>query len=226
MPEAEQERLHAVWRRHDRIDLREGLVAYPRYHGTLQDLARHYGVPPPHVVAAFVALSPNNDYMGNLRSTVTLLEGRHAGAAVTACPVTTYNACRDRAWRFLHGEDFLGITKGFKTRSFYRNILDPLDPDPVTIDGHMINMVRGERQTMINVARSHRPSAYEHIAADVRAVAGEVGLIPCQLQAVLWFTWKRIHNIRFQPQLDLFTGDNVWGTIAAAGTIQPFALCT
>lgn len=218
------ENIIKVYDRVDAIDREEGLVAYPRYHESLDYYAKKYRVPLPNVIGAFSALSPNNDYMGNMRSLVTLLEGRRWGAEVEDCTVSTYKACRWRAWQFLHGLDFLKTTKGPKTRSFYQNILDPSDPEPVTIDGHMACISIGKRMTMKEVVRAR--FKYSDLAADFIAAARHVGVLPNQLQAMLWFTWKRIHNVVYQPQLDLFRENNQWGTLVDPAAIRPFPIKT
>lgn len=216
------ENILRVYERVDAIDREEGMAAYPRYRESLSYYSLHYGVPLPAVVAAFAALSPNNDYMGNLRSLVTLLEGRRRGAIVEACTVSTYKACRNRAWEFLNGVDFLAVTKGPKTRAFYQNILDPLDPVPVTIDGHMACIYIGKRMTMKEVVRAR--FKYRLVADEFRLAATHVGLLPNQLQAMLWFTWKRINNVIYTPQLDVFAGDNQWGTRIDPARVRPFPI--
>lgn len=196
--------LRAVLDRADPLDIAEGMGAYARYQGVLTRLSKRYGVPLPRVVGAFSALSPNNDYHGNLRSTVSALDGYARGIPDAEIVVSTYRACLSRALRALRGEPFLSFTKGPKTRAFYLNVLDPYNPVPVTIDGHMVGAWFGERLRMVDAVR--RRWRYEEIADGVRLLARERGILPNQAQAILWHTWKRIHNVKFQSQLSLFPG--------------------
>src|ERR1041385_5696854 len=124
----------------DAIDYREGLQAYANYHKTCKDLADYYGYSLEVAAAVFVALSPNNDYIKNLRSAATLLKGHKLGMDVEALTVTSYKACKYRAWRVLNGENFLDFTGGKKTRNFYMSVVDPAHPSAITIDGHMVNI--------------------------------------------------------------------------------------
>lgn len=211
-----------VYRQADEIDRWEGSVAYLRYNATLTALARRYDTPLPRVVGAFAALSPNNDYMGNLRSLVTLLEGMRLGAREEDCTVSTYKACRHRAWGFLHGADFLASTRGPKTRNFYQNILRPRDPEPVTIDGHAVCAAIGKRMRMVEVVRTR--FKYEEVAQSYREAAARVGLLPNQLQATVWFTWKRIHQVVYTPQLNAFMAGNQWGSLLDPTTLRPFPI--
>jgi hypothetical protein len=189
----------------DLVDREEGMQAYPRYRVTLYRFALHYGLPLDSVVGAFVALSPNNDYWGNLRSLNTLCEGMAQGEhAADNLTVSTYGACKRRAWSALQGTPFLDFTKGPKTRAFFQNIMDPTDRWPVTVDGHMVGVWFNRRLTMKEaVATRFR---YEEVANGVRLVAYERALVANQVQAMCWFAWKRLNNVVYDPQLDLLRG--------------------
>jgi hypothetical protein len=206
----------------DSIDREEGLLAYPRYRLTLERFATHYGVPLAGTVGAFVALSPNNDYAGNLRSLATLLWGFQQGISPERLSVSTYSACKRRAWSYINGIDFLSDAKGPKTRAFYQNILDPTNPEPVTVDGHMVGVWEGRRMTMKEATTSR--FRYADVAQGVRDVAAELALVPCQAQAICWFTWKRIHAVVYSPQLSLFRGGDQWGNDVDPREIRPFRL--
>jgi len=204
----------------DDIDWREGMVAYPRYRDTMQRLGDHYGYSLSSTTAAFCALSPNNDYWGNLRSLVTLMRGRNLGADPEDLIVSTYNQCKFRAWKYLNGDDFLAATRGPKTRAFYQNILKPSDPAPVTVDGHMYSIWVGERMTMVDAVR--RRIKYEIVADGIRVVARHMGVIPNQLQSMLWFTWKRVNGIKYKPQMGLFYGEDQWRLVVDPSEVECF----
>ena len=206
-----RQNIERVFAQVDDTDYKAGRVAYANYNKTLRMMASAYGTGFVQTVAAFVALSPNNDYMGNIRSLKTLIIGWKAGNRIEDLSISTYNACKIRAWAYLRGErDFLMDTRGPKTRAFYHNILAPTDTKHVTIDGHMMNIYIGEVRPLVEVARIRIP--YDKISAEFKIVARKNGLIPSQLQAMLWFTWKRINKIVYSPQLALFNADDDrWG---------------
>ncbi len=188
------------------VDVQEGKVAYYRY---LEVCHRVSGYFPEYtleqIVAVFVALSPNNDYKGNLKSTLAVLTGHRRKMDPKSITTSTYGHCRDRAYSYLDGVSFLETSKGKKIRAFYRNILNPLDPEPVTIDGHAFNAWRNEVTTMKDVATRMNGSTYDLVATDFRKVGKKLGLIPNQVQAICWFAWKRKHRILSKvPQLHLF----------------------
>lgn len=198
--------LLALLKKADKIDTRDGLAAYSSYNKVINNFALAYGAKFERTLAAFCALSPQNDYYGNLRSLASVLHAVQHSIPVEEVTVSTYKHCRNRAYLYLQGkEDFLSHAKGLKIRAFYANILHPDDPYPVTIDGHMVCAWEG-----INVpmkAAAVRPTQYREIAEGFREVAEQVGLLPNQLQAILWFTRKRLERIKFNPQLNLFGND-------------------
>jgi hypothetical protein len=210
----------------DTIDIEEGKVAYTRYNKMLKRIADHYDFGFCQTAAAFVALSPNNDYMGNLRSLISIMYGVNAKNPLEEITVSTYKQCRNRAYDFLVGnKDFLAETAGVKTRNFYFNILFPKDTRYITLDGHMCSVWAGRRYRMKEVAVSKliaSPSRYNEIAKGFFTVAKRHKLIPNQLQAILWFTWKRINNIVFTPQLQLWNEGNHWNITKDPSLILPY----
>lgn len=215
--------LKAILHQADEIDRREGRLAYPRYNELLAEIADRYKFGLKETVAAFAALSPNNDYLGNLRSLVSLLDGINTGRSLDAITVSTYKACRNRAYGYATRQvSFEDTVRGPKIRAFYFNILDPADRRHVTIDGHMVAAYRANAGTMKqNIVR---PSEYVRVAATVRRLASREGLIPNQVQATIWFARKRILNVKYDGQFDLFDApDNRWKTKINIDEIRPFA---
>lgn len=196
--------LWAIWHSADAQDLRDGREAYGIYNKVIREFADHYGVTFERALSAFVALSPNSDYFGNLRSLASVLAGIRDGRECSSVVVSTYNHCRDRAWLYATGQQlFLASAKGPKIRSFFLNIFDPADPIPVTIDGHMVCAWSGIDAPMKDSFVSS--TQYRTISVAVRRVAYKVGLVPNQVQATLWMTRKRIKRIKFASQLDFFS---------------------
>lgn len=210
--------LRQVLAQADAIDWTEGKLAYLRYHQVMAKFANHYGFTMAQTTAAFVALSPNNDYRGNLKSMATLLHGIRAGWPLAKTPCSTYRACQQRAWLYATGRaEFLDHARGPKTRSFYANIMAPSESPEVTVDGHLIAAWLGRRMTMKEAVISRVASGvgYDQIAAGVRELAAGLTpkLAPCQVQAVLWFTWKRMHRVISVEQLGLFAAGDQWRTM-------------
>lgn len=174
------------------------------YHELTTRMACKFGFGADVGAAVFAALSPNNDYHGNLRDAHRLLEAAHRGLGLDDFKVSTYGANKRKAWDIAHGTPPLNVIVFPKTRSFFLNIRDPLDPQPVTVDGHIYNAWRGQRVRLNSAAVRFPIKLYEVIAEDVRVLARESGLVPNIVQGVIWFVWRRIHGIKYQPQLELW----------------------
>ena len=224
------EYLNNLWdwyRRADADDIAEGMLAYERYNQVMSDLAQHYGFTIGQTVATFSALSPNSDYLGNLRSAASVLRGIQLGASCDEIRTSGYNHCRDRAYAYATGDkDFLTETKGPKTRAFYQNLVDPFDRVPVCVDGHIAFAWLDERHKPIKQAVVSK-RMYNEIAEGVRFIARLEGLIPNQVQAIIWFCRKRELGVIYDPQLDIFA-DNTdkWKTVLTVDQIRPFPLYT
>lgn len=205
-------RLEAMLALADTIDLAEGKTAYVKYNEVMRLLAEKYHYPIDRVVAVFAALSPSNDYMGNLKSTINVLKGLRSGKPIEEIIVTTYRHCLYRAIDYATGRiDFVSTVKGPKIRSFYFNLLDPSDHRYVTVDGHMIAAWRGQQLTM-KEAIPKGIKEYRDVEHAVKAMAFNSYLLPNQIQATIWFTRKRLFRIKYNPQLNLFRPkDDAWG---------------
>jgi len=182
-----------------------GLDAYPKYNRIMVKLAERCKTTPCTAAAVFSALSPNNDYHGNLRDAHTLLTAAAAGRGIEDFTVSTYGQNKRKAWRIVHGEDPLKLIVAKKTRSFFRNVHDPCDPEPVTVDGHMINVWRCQRIKLVGLRYPH--SLYDEVSDGVRLLARSSRLVPCQVQSIIWLTWRRIHSIKPTHQLEFWDAD-------------------
>lgn len=214
--------LEKMFKQADSIDIEEGLLAYQRYHSVMKAISEKYQVPLSIVIAIFVSTSPNNDYVGNLRSTVSIIDGILKSIDPNLIVISTYNHCKFRAIDYLLGRrNFLAETKGPKITNFYQNILDPTDNRYVTIDGHMSAIWQGKNLTMKEALINKK--TYNEISHAVKQLAFRELMLPNQVQAILWFTRKRLHNIKAENQFDLMLpkGD-LWKTSRNINEIKPF----
>jgi hypothetical protein len=213
------------WRaRADRHDVEEGMVAYFRYNAVMRSFASMYDVPLDRVCAAFCSLSPNSDYVSNLRSLASILEGLREGRSLADVQVATYRHCAARAWAYVNGWcDFLADTKGPKVRAFYLNIMDPTNTVPVTVDGHIAAMWRGKDTATMRDAIVRNQKEYDDISWAIRTNALQEFILPNQYQATLWFTRKRVLRIKAELQFDMFLPtDDLWKTNRPAEMVRPY----
>lgn len=217
--------LKHLWDQRDEVDHKEGLLAYRRYRTVMRMFAKHYGFPISDVTSAFVALSPNSDYHGNLRSLASVLDGVRHGVPTELITVSTYNACRDRAVSYVNkAVSFRKTVKGPKISAFRDNILRPNTSRLVTVDGHMIAAWHGQELTMKDAARLLKSKAqYMEISDAISELATGEGVAPCQAQAILWLARKRILNVKHESNLDLFWGkDDERRTLCSPEDFKPY----
>lgn len=129
------------------------------------------------------ALSPQKDWLENMYLAQRAFEdGRasgHMGAFVK------------KADRILDGEEPLDVLGGNKVRAFYKLILDPTNAHDVCIDRHAFDIAVGE--VTDDKARKvlERARGYDLIANLYRQVAKKVEVLPSQLQATTWVSWRK-----------------------------------
>jgi hypothetical protein len=106
-----------------------------------------------------------------------------------------YGANVKKAWSIVRGEctpiEAFSPTGSPKTWSFWRNLLDPEEWHPVTIDRWMLR------------ARSWSEKlkwpAYNMLAEEVRETAQEYGVLPNAVQAALWCFAREGYQFRLFP---------------------------
>jgi len=159
------------------------------WYSTAHVLASHWHPDMRTACGVLAALSPNTDWESNVAMAADFLAGHTDADTVPH----TYDAGR-KAERIRDGEDPDLVLGGRKVRSFFRNIFDPDRPGPVTVDRHATCIWLGERDTSrrpVNLV--NRVGAYQMIAADYRTAGRLTGLLPHQIQAITWCTYRRIH---------------------------------
>lgn len=216
--------LRGMYLRADEVDKREALTAYLRYRQMMWQIASRYGQSLPAVTAAFCALSPNSDYFGNLRSLVSVLKGLQDGTPHHLITVSTYSHCKERAISYIQGTPFDTPERGLKTKSFYRNILEPDCPRSVTIDGHVVAAYIGDDSLTMSSAGIGK-AQYAEISIVISALAAHEGLLPNQVQAAIWFARKRSVGIVYDPRRDLFEDkSDQWGILVPLENVKPYDL--
>ena len=196
----------------DKVDIKIAEEAWHKMHRLTARIAEKHGFSSRVGAAVFSALSPNNDYHGNLRDCDRLLSAARQGLTIDQFKVSTYGNNKRKAWDITHGRDPLDLIVFPKTRNFYMNVNDPLDPHPVTVDGHIYNAWHGKRISLKGMAQKGNSKLYEEVAQDIRELGRIKGIIPNVVQGILWFSWRRMHKILYNSQLTLW--DQEW---AAAG---------
>jgi hypothetical protein len=188
----------------DEEDWNAGLSYYDFFRGRV--IRAGTGIDARVACGVYAALSPNNSEESCMDDTRRLCEA-YLNGSFDSCRVHTYGKNKEKAGRILLGEDPATVLRGIKTNNFFHNLIDPLDRSHVTIDGHMVN-IWNNRRVPLDLAGIN-DSEYRMIAESLMLFcrilemnSGQV-IFPCQLQSVLWLTWRRINGILYKPQYRL-----------------------
>ena len=183
-------------------EVRDGVVWYANAQATAKRLALTNDVPLRIAVGVMAALSPNNRWERNIVDAGTLIAAYLNGDDIQSFKVSCYNAMKAKAWRIMDempatDDEVLAILNGQKIMSFFSNIMGH---DTCTIDGHALNIARGERHGLTtdktNIGKklyAELQGAYGRAAKKAR-VNGRP-LKAFEMQAITWVVWKRIHSI-------------------------------
>lgn len=184
--------IKALFERATEPERKAGLVWYRRAHEFTAGLSEDTGVPLPVIAHVIAALSPNVYWDRNKTDAeaVILEFVKHGRVTVR---VSTYGRNRTKAIKILEtwkaGGPWFELLSGPKVTAFAANIIDPADPCNVTLDSHAINIAMGQLATQAAHV-DPRETVKERYRRAYRMVAREAGLVPCQLQAIVWTVWR------------------------------------
>jgi hypothetical protein len=106
--------------------------------------------------------------------------------------VGTFTLNKVKALAILAGADPLCTLKGNKVRSFFSCVLNP-QCYLVCVDGHAYGVAKGNGQRL--QPKVIKDDEYLAISQAYQAVAAELNILPLQLQAITWLSYRRIHGI-------------------------------
>ncbi len=174
----------------------QGLVWYREAHNFCQTLSEQYGLSIRQTCAILSALSPATNFEQNKKDALNIC------ARTKGYKCGTYGPNVEKARKIRDGQiepdkAFSTLT-GAKTYSFYFNILQPESPEHVTIDRHAYRIAKGCDYT------SMTKNQYLEIVKAYTRAAKRIGILPCELQAVLWIDYRNKENIFFK-KFDIVT---------------------
>ena len=186
-----------LYRQASNADTLNGVEWYARAERISVEIAERHKLPVNTVIGVMAALSPNNRWERNCKDTDTMCKAWQSGDSLDDFKVSCYNTMKQKAWSILaddliDDDDILTRLNGQKIRSFYSNIRGL---DEVTIDGHALNIARGQREGLTSDKTNMGKKQYRELQLAYVTAAKRVRVKPHVLQAITWTTWKRIHSI-------------------------------
>lgn len=164
-------------------DIEAGMVWYPQARGACLGIARGEGITLRQAAGIVAALSPRTPWSRNLSAARKFIRGEVGEGT---------GANKAKAAKILAGHDPEVILRGPKVTSFFANIINPNDPEHVTIDVWAIRIDRGPETWGQGYPSTPTPKQYWEIASRYREAAGRLGLVPSELQAITWTTIRRL----------------------------------
>ena len=187
----------AVYGQATATERRSGLVWYKRAKRSCNALAKAENISLRHAVGVVAATSPNLKWEKNILTARQVVQAYAQGIApsdISGCMAYPMN--RAKGYAVLRGANRSARIKatlnGPKVTAFYENIMGY---DAVTIDGHARNIAYGERLALKDKKLSISKSEYVKLEHAYRKAAATLGLKACDLQAITWTVWRRIHKI-------------------------------
>jgi len=87
-------------------------------------------------------------------------------------------------------EKIAAILNGPKITSFFYNILNPIGAEHVTIDRHALGVaICGLKRRRIDLIMTGKQ--YRTIASAYKWTAEQLGILPLELQAITWTTYRQ-----------------------------------
>ena len=185
------------------VEKGDGIEWYASAMIAAQTISNSTGVNVNKVAGVIAALSPNNRWERNLIDAENVCKVYINGDVedVMNVKVCTYGKMLLKAVNILQCDNISEIPtilNGRKIRAFYECIIGK--SDSVVVDGHAYSIWIGERLTMKQVPNIGI-KLYASITADYIAATQEINdkfntnLLPFQVQAITWVTWKSLYSV-------------------------------
>lgn len=198
----------SVYLRANEDDKLNGLTWYGSAHEIALGLSAKHGISLQAAVGTIAAISPGNNWGRNVMEADEFINAFAKGYKL---PTVGIYGRRNvtKARRILSGESpevVLHTKTGPKVWAFYSNILAPLTSQELTIDRHAKALAYNLPSTRKGFASNDKLSVvgrveYKYLVRHYRVIAERLGLVPHQLQAVCWVTWKRIEGRMEQEEI-------------------------
>ena len=161
------------------ITRKTGGAWYQTEHAEIEILAKRTGHEPEIIAACLAVLSPRCQWPRVKAACEAFLSG--------ATPAGIFRHNLEKARLILAARNAIPIDplRAPKTWAFWQNLWRPNDPEPVTLDSWMF------RAHGLHIKAGL--TTYRSLAEAYRRAAGDLGLIPNQLQATIWLRVKGRH---------------------------------
>lgn len=179
-------------------EIQDGLTWYAEANKYAKELGKRFNLSIQQVAGLIAVFSPQAGWVENKRYTVSFLyqpniRVRSQVQTNKAKSILKLNNEAD-IYNAQSTQD-----KAFKTKAFFKNILNPDLDDSVTIDRHAIASCIQHPDNVSALDQSYgqlTAQQYEFFQSCYIKAARQVNVLPHQLQAIVWVTYRRIRKLR------------------------------
>lgn len=180
-----QANILAIYEAANEEELREGMSWYANAHADCLEISGNLKL----AAGIVAAVSPGLRWEKNIEAARRIIDGTPLSGLGRI-----WGANKEKAMDILEGKDPEKVLGGNKVRAFYRLIVQPWNKEEVCVDGHAYCIWLGKKLPTDEIPQISNHT-YACIWGDYVTVAGALGILPHQLQAVTWLTWRRIHGV-------------------------------
>lgn len=179
-------------------ELNEGMQWYQKAYDYCKELAERFNISTSQVAGIIAAFSPQTGWQENKRFALSFLLSptktvKNEVQTSKAKKILTLTSDAD-IYRALSLND-----AAWKTKAFFLNILNPTILTDVTIDRHAIAIcIQHPTHTfaLSEVYGKLTVAQYRFFESCYIKAAVKLGILPQQLQAITWVTYRRIRDLR------------------------------
>tara|TARA_R110002167_G_scaffold148634_1_gene341675 strand:+ start:406 stop:1050 length:645 start_codon:yes stop_codon:yes gene_type:complete len=192
-------RLKAMFKKAPQNILNDSMEWYSNANKFSQEMSLKYGISTTKIAAIISALSPAIGWIENKQNAIDMLNVYTNFGELENCQYSTYGQNALKAWNILIDSEatteleifnkyFNNDKSGFKTANFFLNISNPNNKEAVTIDRHQLSICKNLKKSGGGQTAGKR--AYEILKEVHIETAKELNILPQQLQAVTWSTFR------------------------------------
>lgn len=188
-----ENRLRLFLKESNQKEVINGKFWYKNMSDWIEPIAVNYNVPMYKACGIFAALSPQMSVPRNKDLFLTFLKTGNAAH---------YKMLIDKCNEILTAKNWHEVAKilnGKKITAFYMNIYMFDRATKVTIDRHAISsLLQTPKNTRPLRANEQTMTAnqYAYFESIYKSIADEMGILPHQLQAIVWDTYRRLRDLQ------------------------------
>lgn len=177
---------------------KDGMEWYNTAHNYAKELSGRYNLTVQQIAGLIAVFSPQAGWLENKRYTVSfLINPNKPVRSAVQCDKAKHILSLTNESDIYHALALNG--KAFKTKAFFLNIQNPDIATAVTIDRHAIAIAIQEPSNVYALDSKYgqlTEAQYKFFASCYQKAAKKLNILPHQLQAITWVTYRRLRDLK------------------------------